>query len=100
VLVESGLPVLSRESRAAPLGVPDLRELPVHVDWFAHRKGVRLSRGELGAALAAAARGGGPVGVMLHHALMDAAERQTLGDLLAVLSASGRARLAPMAALV
>ena len=43
---------LSREARAAPLGVPGLRELPVSVDWFAHRHGERLSLGELGARIA------------------------------------------------
>jgi peptidoglycan/xylan/chitin deacetylase (PgdA/CDA1 family) len=99
VLVESGLPVLSRESRAPPLGVRGLRELPVHVDWFGHRKGVRLSREQLGGALAAEAGGGCPVGVMLHHAVMDAGERRMLAELLALLTSSADARLVPMAAL-
>ena len=49
-LAELGFEVLSRESRAAPLGVPGLRELPVSVDWFAHRHGERLSPAELGGA--------------------------------------------------
>ena len=38
-LAELGFEVLSREARAAPLDVPGLRELPVSVDWFAHRHG-------------------------------------------------------------
>ena len=46
-LLELGFAALSRESRAAPLDLPDLVELPVHLDWFAHRKRVRLSRDEL-----------------------------------------------------
>jgi peptidoglycan/xylan/chitin deacetylase (PgdA/CDA1 family) len=99
VLVEAGLPVLSRESRAEPLDVDGLVELPVHVDWFAHRKGVRLSREELGGALAAEALGGGPVGVMLHHAQMDAGERRMLSELLDLLTASAGARRAAMAEL-
>ncbi len=68
---------LSRESRALPLGVPDLLELPVHVDWHAKRRGVPLTRAEVGAAIAAAMTGGGPVGLLFHHGVMD---RDDLGD--------------------
>ena len=32
-LAELGFRVLSRESRAEPLGVPGLFELPIHIDW-------------------------------------------------------------------
>jgi peptidoglycan/xylan/chitin deacetylase (PgdA/CDA1 family) len=90
--------VLSRESRAAALDAAGLQELPVHVDWFAHRKGVRVTRGELGERLAAAATGGGAVGVMLHHAIMDADDRRGVDELLGVVAT--RARLVGMAALV
>ena len=93
-----GFRVLSRESRAAELDAAGLQELPVHVDWFAHRKGVRLTRAELGDRLAAATAGGGPVGVMLHHAVMDADDRRGVDELLGLLAA--RARLVNMAALV
>ena len=97
-LAAAGLRVLSRESRAPALGVDSLDELPVHVDWFAHRKGVRLTRAELGERLAAEVRSGGPVGVMLHHAVMDADDRRAVDELLDVLTRD--ARLVRMAELV
>ena len=89
-LADAGLRVLSRESRAAALGVDGVEELPVHVDWLAGRKGVRLSRAELGERLAAQARAGGPVGVMLHHAVMDADDRRGVDQLLGVLTRGAR----------
>jgi peptidoglycan/xylan/chitin deacetylase (PgdA/CDA1 family) len=94
-LVDTGVPVLSRESRAAPLGVRGLAELSIHVDWFARRRGVRVTRAELGEAIAAAAGAGGPVGIMLHHADMDGGDRRLVAELLGLLS--GRARLVRMA---
>ena len=97
-LVSTGVRVLSRESRAPALAVDCLAELPVHIDWFARRKGVRLTRAELGPAIAAEARRGGPVGIMLHHAIMDRAERDGVAELLAVLAE--RARAARMIELV
>jgi peptidoglycan/xylan/chitin deacetylase (PgdA/CDA1 family) len=89
-LAAAGLRVLSRESRTPALGVDGLDELPVHVDWFAHRNGVRLSPDELGERLAAEARGGGPVGVMLHHAFMHADDRRRVHELLGVLARDAR----------
>lgn len=97
-LAAAGLRVLSRESRAPALGVDGVDELPVHVDWFGRRKGVRLTREELGGRLAAEARAGGPVGVMLHHAVMDGDERRGVDELLGVLTRG--ARLARMTELV
>jgi hypothetical protein len=90
VLAELGFAVLSRESRAEPLGVPGLRELPVSVDW------VRLAPARLDAALAAAILGGGPVGVMFHHAEMDDAEMARAAELLDLLAGHPQARVQPM----
>ena len=91
---EAGLDVLSRESRAEPFGLDGLRELPVAVDW------VRPAlRAELGAALADAARSGEPVGVMLHHAVMDGEQRRGVAELLRLLQSSTSARLTTMAEL-
>jgi hypothetical protein len=39
----------------------------------------------------AEARRGGPVGIMLHHAIMDRAERDGVAELLAVLAERARA---------
>ncbi|HKG13628.1 MAG TPA: hypothetical protein VKB12_09815, partial [Pyrinomonadaceae bacterium] len=40
-LLASGFRVLSRDATARPLDLAGLYELPVRVDWFARRKGVR-----------------------------------------------------------
>jgi hypothetical protein len=92
-LAELGFAVLSRESRAEPLGVPGLRELPVHLDW------VRLSPEELDARAAAVIASGGPVGVMFHHAEMGARERSRATALLDLLANHPQARVQNMAEL-
>jgi predicted glycosyltransferase len=91
---EAGLEVLSRESRAEPFGLAGLRELPVSVDWVRP-----ATRAELGEMLAGAARAGEPVGVMLHHAVMDGEQRRAVAELLRMLEATPSARLATMAEL-
>lgn len=96
----AGYRVLSRDATARPLGVAGLYELPVRVDWFARRKGVRLGLEELGASLAEAAGDAtSPVGVMFHHELMDDDELRRAGELLALLSAHPRSRCRLMSSL-
>ncbi len=95
-LASLGFAVLSREARAAPLGVPGLLELPVSVDWFAHRHGARLRPGELGGRIADVIRLGGPVGVMFHHAVMDDAEMRRASELVSLVAGHDRARPALM----
>ena len=85
-LLELGFQVLSRESRAEPLGLPGLHEIPVHVDW------VRLERAAAAERLAVAIGSGRPAGVMFHHAEMDAASRAAAGELLALAAGHERAR--------
>ena len=100
-LVELGFKALSRESRAEPLGVSGLVELPVHLDWFAHRKGIRLAREELAQRLASEIeRGRRPIGVMFHHALMDEAERADAASLLELVADHRSARAQPMIELI
>jgi len=91
-LVELGFDVLSREARAAPLGIPQLRELSVHVDWSGRRDGVRLPLEPIAELAAAAVERGGPVGIMLHHAVMDENELQAVGELLTLLAGHDLAR--------
>lgn len=93
-LAELGFRVLSREHRAEPLAVEGLAEVPVSVDWFAKRKGVPLDRAAVGEQLAARTEGDGPVGVMFHHAAMDAAEMAAATDLLDLLAAHANCRFA------
>jgi len=85
-LLELGLRVLSRESSAVPLNLPDLAEQSVSIDWFAHRKGARLTREELGQHFAAAITTTRPIGVMLHHARMDREECDAANELLTLLA--------------
>src|SRR5436190_21303193 len=89
-LTELGFGVLSRESRAEPLGIPGLRELPVCTDW------VTLDPVAAGERIAAAIRCGGPVGVMLHHAVMDDASMRRAGELIELVAAHEAARAEPM----
>jgi hypothetical protein len=87
--------------RAAPLGVPALFELPVALDWFAHRKRIRLTRSELAGRLAGEIEGGRrPLGIMLHHPLMDGAELADAASLLDLIAAHPSARARPMIELV
>ena len=99
-LIRLGFQILSRDSSAAPLNIPGLCELPILVDWFARRKSARLNADQLGALIADAAISAKPVGVMFHHALMDAGERRAAGELLALLAAHHRAHSQLMQSLV
>ncbi|MEN3330168.1 MAG: hypothetical protein V7638_4975 [Acidobacteriota bacterium] len=85
-LQDEGFTLLSRDITAALFNTPGLSELPVSVDWFGQRKGVRLTPNEIGDSLSKAVSSPAPVGVMLHHALIDDDERQRIGDLLELLS--------------
>ena len=89
-LVELGFQVLSRESRADPLGLPGLRELPVDVDF------VRLEPEELARRAAAVIRAGEPLGVMLHHEVMDDGAMHRAGELAGLVATYPGARPARM----
>jgi hypothetical protein len=78
VLVELGFALLSRESKAEPLGL--LPELPVHLDV------ARLSASELDERFAKLVGTGGPIGVMFHHAVMEPSAMAAASELLAVLA--------------
>jgi hypothetical protein len=77
-LVELGFTALSREHRAEPLGL--LPEVSVHLDV------ARLMPEELDERFAAHVAGGGPVGVMFHHAVMEPEDFARAGALLALLA--------------
>jgi peptidoglycan/xylan/chitin deacetylase (PgdA/CDA1 family) len=99
VLADAGFAVLSRDSTAFPLPGARIPEVPITVDWFGSRKGVRWSPYELADRLAAGVRGGGPVGIMLHHAVTDDGEFAALSALLALLTAHPNTRAVSLAAL-
>jgi hypothetical protein len=81
-LVDLGFTVLSREWRAAPLGIESLEELPIRIDWVK-----RDAPEQLATALADRR----PIGVMFHHAVMDGADLARADELLALLADRARA---------
>lgn len=91
-LIDLGFRILSRDRSAEPLNISALSELPVRVDWFAKRKGFRLNQNQMGQLIADAVRDSEPVGIMFHHALMDACERDSASELLALLAAHDKAQ--------
>jgi predicted deacetylase len=99
-LLELGVEVLSRDRTAGALALPGLRELPVQVDWFAKRKGERLSRAAVGELLGARASESAPLGLMLHHAVMDPDDLAAVGELLDLVAAHDRTRCLSMAAVL
>jgi peptidoglycan/xylan/chitin deacetylase (PgdA/CDA1 family) len=84
-VLAAGHVVLSRDLSAGCLARPGLVEVPVSIDWSSRRPATPAARAD---AIAADIAAGGPVGVMLHHAVMDADERHHLAALLAVVTAS------------
>jgi hypothetical protein len=98
-LVAEGVEVLSRDATAPAFNRPDLAEVPVTVDWFGRAKGVRWTRPELAGRLADAISAPGPVGIMFHHAVTDADERQAVDEVLGLLAAHPAVRAATIAEL-
>jgi hypothetical protein len=96
-LTELGFSVLSRDATAPSLTLPSLKELPISIDWFAKKHRERLSCQALGTLIANMVKQKRPVGIMLHHELMSANERDRIDDLLILLSTHGQAHCKLMA---
>ena len=92
-----GFRVLSRDATAPSLALSGLRELPISIDWFGKKNGERLSFQSLGGLIGAAVKQKQHVGIMLHHELMSADERELLGHLLVLLSTHRQAHCKLMA---
>jgi len=100
VLAELGFRVLSRHVSEPVVAVPGLAEVPVSVDWsYAKRDGRRLTFEELGELAAERVRLGDPVGVNLHHVVMDDEELGLLDELCGLLAAHDAVRCRPLLAL-
>jgi hypothetical protein len=99
-LAELGFAAISRDRSAGTLDQPGLRELAVQVDLLAKRRGERLGPAAIGEQLAERARERQPLGVMLHHGEMGAADVRALDELLALVAVHERARCRPMTALL
>jgi len=96
MLAAASFRVLSRDAGATPLEGGRLIELPVSVDW--DRAVRRNGYAGLGKALAAGPASHRPVGVMLHHAALDAAALTELAALLDLLAHHDNARCLTMMA--
>ena len=96
-LSELGFRVLSRDATAPSLRVSGLKELPISIDWFAKKNGERLSFQSLATLIANTVKQKQHVGIMLHHELMNADERELLDDLLVLLSTHRQAHCKLMA---
>jgi len=102
LLAELGYSALSRSRGAAPQ--QSLPELPVDVDWckqlrLAEKPGDDGGR-RIAVELAARVAAGGPVGLMLHHAQMNAADLALLDELFRATRRNPQARWMPMRELI
>lgn len=96
-LRDLGFTVLSRDATAPSLALSGLKELPLSIDWFGKKNGERLSFQSLGMLMANRVKQKQHVGIMLHHELMNANERELLNDLLVLLAAHQQAHCKLMA---
>jgi hypothetical protein len=92
-----GFSVLSRDATAPSLALSGLKELPISIDWFGKKNGERLSFQSLGGLMATMVKQKQHIGIMLHHELMNAHERELLGYLLVLLSTHRQANCKLMA---
>ena len=86
VLQSLDFEALSRDSSAAELETSKLKEIPVHIDWFSKRKGVRIDFQTLGQQIAEQIELHKTLGIMLHHQVTGDNEHIILAELLAVLA--------------
>jgi peptidoglycan/xylan/chitin deacetylase (PgdA/CDA1 family) len=77
---------LSRDSSASPLLINKLQEIPVHIDWFGKRKGVRHGFQTIGEQIAEHILQHNSLGIMLHHEITSADECVVLAELLDLLT--------------
>lgn len=103
LLADLGFAALSRSSSAPPQAA--LPELAVDVDWCKHEREAseadpQDAPARIAQALALRVRAGGPVGLMLHHAAMDARSLDRLSALLQALKTHPQLRCRSMADLL
>jgi hypothetical protein len=96
LLAELGYTALSRDRGATPQHA--LPELSVDVDWCKHNRmgGIDAITQDMARAIRARMRDGLPLGLMLHHAAMDAGELVLLEKLLLQLSRHSKVRWVSM----
>jgi len=100
-LVASGITAMSRDITAGPLEIDGLGDCSIRLDWFAKSKRRRLERHVCAAVFAHhLTTAAGPVGIMLHHAVMDRDELDACEQVVQTLTAHPRVRVVPMKAVV
>jgi predicted deacetylase len=97
-LKQLGFRILSRDASATPLNTDGLLELPVSVDWCRKRNGQQWS--ELAQRISSATQQAHPIGIMLHHAVMDQQDLRAIEDLLALLANHSNARCLAMCQII
>lgn len=85
-LSQLGFQALSRDNTGDFLATEDLVEIPVSIDWFGKKQGLRFSFERLGLRIATQMEKTPTLGIMLHHQHMDATELSRLGELLRLFS--------------
>lgn len=95
-LIELGFKALSRDETAIPFGMSALEEIPVNIDWFAKKKGVALSKNEIGENIAKKIYENKQIGVMFHHALMDEMELAHVAELFELIRNYGKVEIKRM----
>jgi hypothetical protein len=98
-LRDLGFALVSRDVSAGTFELPCVAEVPITFDWLAKRRGIALSRADRLALVAGQLAERELVGLMLHHAVMDADELEALTDLLRVLAAEPRVEFTTLRAL-
>lgn len=84
-LVDLDFAVLSCDRSADRFGLDGLTEVPITVDWFGKSHGEPLTREQIATEIAGQITAGGPLGIMLHHAVTDTDDLQLIDELLTVL---------------
>lgn len=92
-LRDVGIRAISQDATADACRLDGLVECPIRIDWFARRAGQRLSRTDWAGRFATAIEAlPGPLGVMLHHAVMNAEELRAWKSVLRLLARHSNAR--------
>lgn len=86
-LRQLGIEVLSRDVTAPRFDLPGLLECPIHLDWFAKRRGDRLAPDVWAREAALVVSRSSSIGLLLHHAVTDDEEFERLEVLLRVMVA-------------
>lgn len=100
IVRDLGFAALSRDASATSLLVAGLQHVPVTIDWMKVRAEGTPDIAEWSRLIGRQAVDGARVGIMLHHAVMEAADFVALQSLLQILREHPKAHCVPMRALL